>query len=506
MKTLFTTLFLWISLSLFAQVPEIEWTKNYGGSGTDYMYGSTLIQQTTDGGYIMAAMTTSNDGDISENNGDADYWVVKLDEAGNIQWEKSYGGSGYDEPKSIQQTADGGYIVVGYSTSNDGDISENHGGSDYWLVKLDDAGNIEWDKSYGGSESEDTKVVRQTEDGGYIIAGGSRSTDGDVEGNDGGILGYWIIKVDETGNLEWQQFYGNYLIAFLYDFIFTSDGGYMAVGAGSDTGDTFEFWILKMDETGNLEWEQTFGGGFLDYAESVIETSDGGYLVAGYSYSNSIVGNDREADALILKLSQTGEVEWYKAYGGELYEVFNTVQETPDGGYICLGWSDSSDDDVSENYGYGDYWLVRLDVEGNLIWEKSFGGTQYDESYCDIVITEDGGYILAGASQSNDGYVPGNYGDYDIWIIKLSPETMGMTELENQTILYPNPTTGIINIQTKEKINSVSVYNAAGQKVPLNSLNKENTSIDISSLPGGIYFIELNLNNKTIKRYKVIRK
>jgi len=511
MKTTFTTLCLFINLLLLAQAPEIEWTKNYGGSGSDFMYGSTLIQQTTDGGYIMATSTTSNDGDVSENLGDADYWIVKLDEAGNIQWEKSYGGSGYDEPKGVQQTTDGGYIIIGYSNSTDGNISENNGGSDYWVIKLDESGDMEWERSYGGSDSEDGKIVRQTEDGGYIMAGTTISTDGDVVGNDNGFMGYWIIKTDETGNMEWQKFYGDYPISLIYDLIISSDGGYMVAGARS-TAETWpyepiEVWMLKLDTTGNLEWQQAFGGGFLDYAESVIETSDGGYLIAGYSYSDSIVGNDREADALILKLSQTGEVEWYKAYGGALYEVFNTVQETPDGGYICLGWSDSSDDDVSENFGMGDYWLVRLDSEGTLLWEKSFGGSQSDESYCDIVVTEDGGYILAGYSQSNDGDVPGNYGDYDVWVIKLSPENMGIGEIkEDNLYLYPNPTTGIINLQTKEAIQSVSVYNSVGQRVTLNPLNKENTAIDISNLSAGIYFVEVTLTDKEIKRYKVIKK
>jgi len=511
MKTLFTTLSLWISLSLLAQVPEIEWTKNYGGSGTDYMYGSTLIQQTTDGGYVFAARSTSNDIDVSENNGDADYWIVKLNASGEIIWQESLGGSGYDEPQSIRQTTDGGYIVAGFSYSNDGDVSENLGDADYWIVKLDETGNIEWKKSYGGSGGDYAMVVQQTSDGGYIVAGNSFSSDGNITGNDGNILSYWVTKLDESGELEWEQFYQGEYPAYLFDFQQTSDGGYILVGT-SIYIDLFsgvainDLWIIKTNEIGLVEWEQTIAGNGADYADAVKQTADGGYIIPGYTWSTDIINNQGEGDALLVKLNSAGETEWVKAYGGSFYELFTSVEQMPDGGYICLGWSDSFDGDVSQNSGLGDYWLVRVDSEGNLLWEKSFGGSQYDESHSGFSMTAGGGFLLSGASQSNDGDVPGNYGDYDIWIVKLSPETMGMAELENHTVLYPNPTTGIINLQTKEKINSISVYNAVGQKVPFNLLNKGNTSIDLSNLPSGIYFIELNLNNKTIKKYKIIRK
>jgi len=511
MKTRFTTLCLFINLLLLAQAPEIEWTKNYGGSGTDYMYGSTLIQQTTDGGYVFATRSTSNDGDVSENNGDADYWIVKLNASGEIVWQESLGGSAYDEPQSIQQTTDGGYIIAGFSYSNNGDVSENLGDADYWIVKLDETGNIEWEKSYGGSGGDYAMVVQQTTDGGYIVAGNSFSADGYVTGNDSSILSFWMIKLNESGDLQWEQFYEGEHPAYLFDSQQTSDGGYIAVGVsiysdpitGIMVGD---LWIIKTDEMGVLEWERTVAGNNADYADAVKQTADGGYIISGYSWSSDIINNHGEGDALLVKLNSEGEIEWTKGYGGSFYELFSSVEQMPDGGYICFGWSDSSDGDVSQNFGLGDYWLVRMDPAGEILWEKSFGGSLYEEAFAGFQKTADGGFILSGSSQSNDGNVPGNHGDYDIWLIKLSSENMGITEFENQMILYPNPTTGILNIQTQEKISSVSVYNSIGQKVPFNSLNTENTSIDISSLPGGIYFIELNLNNKTIKRYKVIRK
>jgi len=475
------------------------------------MYGSTLIQQTTDGGYVFATRSTSNDGDVSGNNGDADYWIVKLNASGEIIWQVSLGGSSYDEPQSMQQTTDGGYIVAGFSYSGDGDVSENFGDADYWIVKLDETGNIEWEKSYGGSGGDYAMAVQQTTDGGYVVTGSTASSDGDVTGNENATLSYWVVKLDENGELQWQEFYEGEYPGYLFDLQQTTDGGYIMVGAAMIiepfTGIAVnDLWVIKTNETGLPEWEQTITGNGADYADAVKQTADGGYIISGYSWSTDIINNQGEGDALLVKLNSAGNVEWIKGYGGSFYELFTSVEQMPDGGYMCLGWSDSSDGDVSQNSGLGDYWLVRVDSEGNLLWEKSFGGSQYDESHSGFSMTADGGFILSGASQSNDGDVPGNHGDYDIWLVKLSPEAMGINEQENQMILYPNPTSGIINIQSKEKINSVSVYNVVGQKVEFKSLNNENSSIDISNLPEGIYFIELNLNNKTSKRYKVIRK
>jgi len=515
MKNLFTTLCLLINTWMFAQTQEIEWTKNYGGSGMEFTYGSTLIQQTTDGGYIFAAGSDSSDNDVTGNHGDTDIWVVKLNETGEIEWQRSYGGSDYEEPRSIQQTTDGGYVFAGMSYSSDGDVSQNQGIGDYWIVKLDETGTIEWEKSYGGSAQDIADVIHQTTDGGYIVAGNSTSTDGDVAGNETEFLtGNWIIKLDGAGEIEGQQFHarGDMLTNRLYDFILTSDGGYMAVGMvfyldPNTWQPNIDFLMLKLNEVGEVEWEQTWGGLDYDSADAVQETTDGGYIISGYSSSANIFPHHGEVDAVVLKLNSEGGIEWYKNYGGEFYETFNAIEQTPDGGYMCFGWSDSTDGDVGENFGTGDYWVVRLDSEGEIIWEKSFGGSEHDASFGGFVPTSDGGYILIGETESNDGHVPGNYGERDVWIVKLSAENMGISDTDNYNInLYPNPTTGIINLQTPKPIQSVSIYNLMGQKVPFNSLNQENTSIDISNLSSGTYFIEVILNDKTIKRHKVIKK
>ena len=246
--------FFQFSSSFGQEAPDIIWDKTYGGSKNDSL---TSIQQTTDGGYVVAGITWSNDGDVSDgyDRGLTDFWVVKLDGSGNKVWDKTYGGSDYDYVESIQQTSDGGYIVAGYTYSNDGDVSDgNNGGSDYWIVKLDGSGNKVWDKTYGGSSYDYAESIQQTSDGGYIVAGYTSSNDGDIsDGNNGG----------------------------------------------------YDYWVVKLDGLGNKVWDKTYGGSYGDYAESIQQTSDGGYILAGYTSSNDgdvSDGNDGGLDYWIIKL------------------------------------------------------------------------------------------------------------------------------------------------------------------------------------------------------------
>jgi len=197
--------FLFINYGLIAQ-PEIEWEKNFGGTGSDR---ASTVRQTIDGGYVIAGCSKSGNLDVGGNNGDCDYWIIKIDESGNLEWEKNYGGSGYDIANSIEQTLDGGYIVAGSSTSNNGDVGENYGRNDYWIIKIDNLGNLQWENNFGGSDRDSANSIQQTTDGGYIVAGGSASTDGDVGGNMGTPYDdYWIIKLDPLGNLQWGKSYG----------------------------------------------------------------------------------------------------------------------------------------------------------------------------------------------------------------------------------------------------------------------------------------------------------
>lgn len=232
--------------------PEIEWSKSFGGSGYDSVISS---QQTTDGGYIMAVQSDSNDGDVAGNHGGYDAWIVKLTSNGEISWSKCLGGSNADCAYSIQQTNDGGYIVAGVSNSNDGDVSGNHGYNDYWVVKLNSNGEISWSKCLGGSGFDGTRIIQQTRDGGYCAACYSDSTDGDITKNHG-IVDYWVAKFDNSGAISWNKCLGGSDVDCPYSVQQTSDGGYITAGESrSNDGDVTgnhgggDAWVVKLESS-----------------------------------------------------------------------------------------------------------------------------------------------------------------------------------------------------------------------------------------------------------------
>ncbi len=350
----------------------IQWQKSLGGTDTE---AARAIQQTDDGGYIVSGYSNSNDNDVSGNHGGMDFWIVKLDNTGTIQWQKSLGGSGNDLSYSIQQTNDGGYISAGLSTSNDGDVSGNHGGNDYWIVKIDNGGVIQWQKSLGGTATDNANSIQQTSDNGYIIAGVTSSNDGDVTINNGGA-DYWVVKLDNNGIIQWQKSLGGTGGENAFEVQQTNDNEYIIAGySGSNDGDVtghhgtssiLDYWVVKLDNTGTIQWEQSYGGTDQDYGSGIQQTSDNGYVVTGYSQSTDgdITGNHNSRDYWLLKLNNLGGIQWQKSIGGTSGDdAFNTKQ-TSDGGYIVAGSSFSNDGDVTGHHGATntyDYWVVKLE-------------------------------------------------------------------------------------------------------------------------------------------------
>jgi hypothetical protein len=355
-----------------ATPPATVWNKTFGGLDNDYGYS---VQQTSDGGYIIAGYTESY------GEGDGDVWLIKTDSSGSLAWNKTFGGWYYDEARSVQQTSDGGYIIAGYTNSYG--VSPYYS-SDVWLIKTDSSGNETWSKTFGSWDDDEARSVRQTSDGGYIIAGYTNSYGA-------GSADVWLIKTDSSGNETWNKTFGGSDDDHANSIRQTSDGGYIIAGSTYSYGAGYgDVWLIKTDSSGNETWNKTFGGSDDDYGYSVDQTSDGGYIVAGQTYSYG-AGN---YNVWLIKTDSSGHETWNKTFGGSDCDVAYSVQQTSDGGYIIAGYTSSY------GAGYNDVWLIKTDSSGHETWNKTSGGSDYDVGYS-VDQTSDGGYIIAGWTDSH---------------------------------------------------------------------------------------------------------
>jgi hypothetical protein len=439
MRISFLLLFISLCLQPFICISQvIEWQKTIGGND-DEMHNS--IEQTADGGYILGGQSRSNiSGDKTENsNGLYDFWIVKTDVSGNIQWQNTIGGSDNDYLFSLHQTSDGGYILGGSSKSNiSGDKTENSEGDyDYWIVKTDSTGSIQWQNTIGGSDYDYLFSIQQTADGGYILGGYSDSNiSGDKTENSNGMYDYWIVKTDAAGSIQWQNTIGGSWNDYLSSLQQTADGGYILGGysvsniSGDKTEDRIgftDYWIVKTDSSGNIQWENTIGGTDEDFLYTIQQTFDGGYVMGGYSQSEISADKTENscgmADYWIVKTDASGSIQWQNTIGGTNIEVGYDIQQTDNGDFIVGGYSRSDiTGDKRENCkGQIDFWIIKTDPSGSILWQNTIGGSGHDHIYS-IRQTNDGGYILGGYSNSDisDDKTENSNGVYDYWIIKIT--------------------------------------------------------------------------------------
>ncbi len=347
------------------KIKDVSWQKTFGGEDDDE---ANSIQQTTDGGYIVAGWTYSFGSE------GYDVYILKLNSKGEVEWQKTFGGEDDDEANSIQQTTDGGYIVAGWTESF------GSGGYDVYILKLNSKGEVEWQKTFGGEDYDKANAIQQTTDGGYIVAGSTYSFGS-------GEKDVYILKLNSKGEVEWQKTFGGKSYDVANSIQQTTDGGYIV--AGDSSGDVY---ILKMNAKGDLEWQKTFGGEYNYEAKSIQKTTDGGYIVAGVAGWTRLFGSE-EKDAYILKLKSKGDLEWQKTFSEDWFDEANSIQQTTDGGYIVAGWTKSA------GSGRDDIYILKLNAKGEVEWQKTFGGEDYDEANA-IQQTKDGGYIVAGWTKS----------------------------------------------------------------------------------------------------------
>jgi hypothetical protein len=332
-----------------------------------------------------------------------------------VRFAKTYGGSADDYAFSVQQTSDGGYIVAGWTWSFGAGVG------DFFLIKTDASGDIIWAKTYGGTNDDFAYSVQQTSDGGYIVAGTTNSFGA-------GVGDFFLIKTDASGDIIWAKTYGGTNTDLAYSVQQTSDGGYIVTGLTRSFGAGWnDVFLIKTDENGDIQWAKTYGGTSSDAAYSVQQTSDGGYIVAGFTYSfGAGVG-----DFFLIKTDASGDIIWAKTYGGTNTDLAYSVQQTSDGGYIVAGFT------LSFGAGGRDILLIKTDANGNIIWAKTYGGTNWDEGYS-VQQTSDGGYILAVLTNSFGA------GWYDILFIKTDASgdigSCGIVQDVSPTVNTASPT------------------------------------------------------------------
>ena len=514
-------IFILLCKSICAQQINIDWQKSYGGTGEEYVY---KCKPTLDSGFLIVGATDSDDGDIQNNYGRADIWILKLDSLGIIQWSKNYGGSQGDIAVSFDLTQDGGYIIGGGSASNDSDVTGHHGNGDYWDMKLDSVGNIEWQKCYGGTEREVPTEIHQTYDLGYIISGDTDSDDGDVIGQHaclGCSRDYWILKLDRFGAIEWQRCLGGVFDEKSSGITQTNDSGFVAVGSCvGDNGDVsgshglFDYWVVKLSNSGTILWQKCLGGSNNDGCNGVISTNDGGCLVFGESSSldGDVSGNYGNWDSWLVKLDVNGNIEWEQNYGGTGYDSGKALTQFNDSTIFLLSFSLSNDGDVSGNHGSGDFWFIETDGSGNIQSENYYGGSNQDFPYS-ICAINNHQYLLAGGSNSHDGDLTQNHGGIcsgsvcdDYWMVKLSKSLVSVDDISyiSDIKLFPNPFKEKLSIRTRTFLDGrIIIVNTIGEVVH-QIHGAFNNSLDLSFLIEGIYFLEYS-DRKTSFVKKIVK-
>lgn len=438
MKRILTLLISLNCYFLWAQTPEIYWQNTIGGSSSDMVYS---VVPNLDGSSLIAGNSFSPiSGDKTEGSyGGNDFWVLNLDNSGNIVWQKTYGGLGNEYIKTAKKTLDGGYILGGYSSSGvSGNKSEaNFGGSDYWVVKINSTGSIEWQKSYGGDTDDFLTAIVECNEGGYMIAGYSSSNNsGNKTTVSLGDFDYWVIKIDNLGNVIWQNSYGGTGSDMLTTIATTPTnsyilGGHSTSGISTDKSEggygAFDFWVVEINNDGDIIWNNTVGGSSTENLNAMVIVQDG--IIIGGNSLSGISGEKSDTnrglnDYWIVKLSFEGNLLWDNTFGGNNSDYLYSICQSSSGSIVLCGYSNSviSGDKTVDNFGFiNDVWLIRVNSSGELLTQTVVGGTSFDYLYAATVI--EGESLLLGASSSSgiSGLKSeGSNGTFDYWIIKTN--------------------------------------------------------------------------------------
>ncbi len=460
--------FLTIIIGLFSNA-QITFEKTYDGTDSDIGYS---VQQIADGGYIIVGGTGSFG--VGYN----DVYLIKTNENGDTLWTKNYGGTSYDDGYSVQQTSDNGYIIAGVTNSF------GAGYNDVYLIKTNESGDTLWTKTYGGTDHDRGFSVQQTLDGGYIIAGYTESFGA-------GIYDVYLIKTNANGDTIWTKTYGGIDSDIGRAVQQTSDNGYIIAGYTSSFGAGLtDVYLIKTNESGDTLWTKTYGGTDNDWGFSVQQTSDNGYIIVGKTSSFGA----GSWDVYLIKTNENGDTLWTKTYGSTDNDYGYSVQQTTDNGYIIAG------NTYSFGTGTGDVYLIKTNEEGDTLWTKTYGGTDNDGGNS-VQQTSDGGYIIVGST--------GNIfaGSADVYLIKTDVNG-NVSGIFNNSFskkdvinIYPNPNKGVFTIEIYDLQPSADgydlrIYDILGCEIIKFTTTEHKYKIDVSELSKGVYYLRLKTENE----------
>jgi hypothetical protein len=459
-----------------AQPPDSLWARTFGGALAEE---ANSFVQTADGGYVLAGYT------YSFGAGNEDVWLVKTNANGDSVWSRTYGGPGFEGADAIQQTSDGGFILAGFSNS--------FGMGDYnlWLVKTDANGNSSWNRNFGGPGWDEANCILQTGDSGYLLGGLTNSYGA-------GDFDFWLLKTNANGDSQWSRTFGGPQLDDIFSMQPTADGGYILAGRTlSYGGGNYDAYLVKTNSNGDSLWTRHYGGTGFEAAMAVQQTADGGYIFAGITSS---FGAGYE-DLWLLKTNANGDSAWSKTFGGISWDRAYSIQKTADGGFILAGRTESF------GAGQGDFYLLKTNANGDSLWSRAFGGPAFDGAYF-VRQTTDSAFVLAGFTESF------GTGGRDFWLVKTRRDPVSAAE---PFILHPssfslsvfpnpfNPSTAISYDLPMPAHVSLRVFDVLGREVAVlvNNLveaGNHQVTFDGDGLATGVYLCRLQAGRYTESR------
>ncbi len=509
----------------------MEWQNCFGGSDDDHAYDIFATQN----GYLIAGGTKSNDGNISYNHGATDCWLIKTNNTGDLIWEKTYGGSYGDGVFRIFPADGNSYYLLCSSYSSNGDISNDPypESTDYWIVKIDSVGNIIWEKIIGGNGDDQLWTGTCTDDGGVVAIGWTASNDGDVT-TYFGAYDMWMVKLNSEGAKEWDFTLGTDWFDYGQAIIQTSDGGFLVGGAsaigegGNLTCEPFNSYaeaiLVKLDADRNIEWQQCYGGSEHDGVWELLELVDG-YLFVGYGSSGDgdLTGSGwhGEGDIWVVKIDFWGNIIWQKCLGGSSYESALRFFQTLDDGFIIAGRTKSQDGDVIGNHSLSEYdndiWLVKISSEGDLLWQQCIGGQGDERLDFGIIKKSDSNFVIAGQTDFGPSYdvqcTPHSIGGIpDFWVFEIKDTTtniIGQSDNKFGLKVYPIPAKDYVcfeyNLSSVKNESIIEIFNIQGIKVKSFILTETKglKVWDTRQINQGMYFYQLNSMGNVLNRGKI---